>query len=79
MRNPRLYALLCCVGLIGRALYRGILAEVSRDPSSWEAFVLLWLPIGVLIGMGVSLIAPILTRNWRTFRRKHGWRLRKDR
>lgn len=38
MWNPRLYALVCCVGLIGRALYRGALAEASRDPSSWEAY-----------------------------------------
>lgn len=64
MWNPRLYALLCCVGLIGRALYRGILVEVSRDPGSWEAFLLLWLPVAVLIGMVISLSSPYLTRAW---------------
>lgn len=31
MWNPRLYALACCVGLLGRALYRDALAEAALN------------------------------------------------
>lgn len=64
MWNPRLYALACCVGLLGRALYHGALAEVSREPSSWGAYLLIWLPLAALVGIGISFASPFLRRAW---------------
>lgn len=64
MWNPRLYALICCVGLLGRALYHGALAEVSREPSSWAAYLLIWLPVSVLIGIVISFALPLFRQGW---------------
>lgn len=64
MWNPRLYALTCYVGLIGRAAYHGALAQASQDPSSWEAYFLIWLPAFVLLALGISTLSPVVRRIW---------------
>ena len=77
MWNPRLYALICCVGLLGRAFYHGALAEVSKEPSSWGAYILIWLPLAVLIGIGITYAWPLLRRAWRTLKDSATRRVRK--
>lgn len=70
MSDPRLYALLCCVGLLGRWLYHAALNELNEDFYSWGAFITLWLPIAILLGLAISFVLPFLTRKVASFRRR---------
>jgi hypothetical protein len=62
MRNPRLYALLACMGLLGRASYGNVFEEVNAHPGGWLAFVVFWIPLVGAIWVGVSLLGPVVKR-----------------
>jgi hypothetical protein len=63
MRNPRLYGLLACMGLLGRASYGNVFEEVNAHPGGWTALVVFWIPLAAAIWIGFSLLRP-LVRRW---------------
>lgn len=65
MWNPRLYALVVCVGLLARASYRGGLRELNGELDGWLALITFWIPLIGVLWIGASLVAPVVRRWFR--------------
>lgn len=49
MWNPRLYALILCVGLLARSSHRGALQNLDGELGGSAAFVTFWIPLAVVV------------------------------
>lgn len=60
--NPRLYALLCCLGLLARWSYRGALRELEGEMAGTEALLLFWIPLVGVVAISLSYLTPTVRR-----------------
>jgi hypothetical protein len=73
MWNRRVYVLVCA-GLFMSWSYRVGLRHLRDEPSGWMAFVTLWLPTAVVLGLLIAYGVPRAAR-WRMDRwRRRRWR-----
>jgi hypothetical protein len=73
MWNRRLYVLVCA-GLFMSWSYRAGLRHLRDDSSGWTAFVTLWLPTAIGLGLVIAYGMPWLTHWWTDRRRRRHWR-----
>lgn len=62
MWNPRLYALVVCVGLLARASYHGALHELDGEYAGLAGLITFWIPLVGVLGIAVSLLMPVVRR-----------------
>lgn len=62
MWNPRLYALIVCVGLLGRASHRGALQELDGEFGGLAGLITFWIPLAGVLCVGALLLAPVMRR-----------------
>ncbi len=62
MWNPRLYILILCVALAGRASYRAALHDLNGDLSGWAGLIAFWIPLMGILWICISLLRDITTR-----------------
>jgi hypothetical protein len=62
MRNPRLYVLIICVGLLARASHRGALQDLNGEFEGWTGLVTFWIPVIGLLCIAASLLMPVMRR-----------------
>jgi hypothetical protein len=61
MWDRRRYALICLFIFMGWS-YRSGFRHLHDDPSSWMAFVTLWLPTAIGLGLLIAYVAPAVQR-----------------
>jgi hypothetical protein len=61
--DRRFYALVLA-GWALAACYRIVLRRTHEDLSTWTAFVVVWLPCAILIGLAIAYGVPALARWW---------------
>ena len=59
--DRRLYLAVCCTGMLARWSYRAALEHLNAV-TGWAAFITLWLPVAILLGLLASVLIPIATR-----------------
>lgn len=64
MSDRRVYVLFC-LGWFLALGYRDALLNQSFDSSGWLAFVAIWLPAAILVGLLVTFIVPRFSRSAR--------------
>lgn len=62
MWDIRIYALFCCVGLLGRWSYRAALDELDGELAGTAGLLLFWIPLAGVIGIGLTYLVPVLWR-----------------
>jgi hypothetical protein len=62
MRNPRLYLVVICVGLIARASQRGALNQLDGDFGGWAGLITFWIPLIAVIYVFASILIPAALR-----------------
>lgn len=75
MWNPRLYALIVCVGLLARASHRGALNELDGEFGGWAGLITFWVPLVVVIYIAASMVLPIMAQRLRRRRTELASRL----
>lgn len=68
MWNPRLYALIVCVGLLARSSHRGVLNQLDGEFDGWAGLVTFWIPLAVVIYITASMVLPIVAQRLRSRR-----------
>lgn len=68
MWDRRLFVILCLGSFLSWS-YRVALTDLDQDPSSWLAFLTLWLPTAVVLGWAVAFAVPRIMRWLREQRR----------
>jgi hypothetical protein len=63
--NPRLYALVICLGFLARASFRGALQELNGEYGGLAGLVIFWIPLVGAICLGLSLLLPWAKRRLR--------------
>jgi hypothetical protein len=58
------------LGSLAELVYRVAWSDLNDDPSGWIAFVTLWLPTAVILGILLAFAIPALYRRLSN-RRKH--------
>jgi hypothetical protein len=64
MWDPKLYALIYCVGMLGRWSYRAGLRQIENELDTWLALVTFWIPLVGVIVLGGSYLLPAIRRRW---------------
>jgi hypothetical protein len=65
MWNPRLFALLLCVGMLGRWSHRHALRQLEGEYDSLAALITFWIPLVGVIYIAGSLLVPVVRRRLR--------------
>jgi hypothetical protein len=67
--NPRLYALIICVGMLAKWSHRATLRELDGEYGGWAGMIAFWIPLFGVIYIAGSFLIPVIARKVSRFRR----------